>query len=160
MIIGDKNNFAIEYIICKTKPHLMGKFCLWVNNIYIGDKDEEVMLLSVNHYLKIRMSQLYVLENDIIKEMPPSKVYEYIYNEKYNHTRYLLNLGESFDDFSTIIYLVNDCINFIWKIYEDSAYKYPDYPIGINSASVDLDEFSNIVNQFSSAIDSIGTKEN
>ena len=30
-----------------------------------------------------------------------SEVYRYIYDVEYDHTRYLLNICESFDDFST-----------------------------------------------------------
>ena len=39
-------------------------------------------------------------------------------------------------------------VNLIWKLYEDASNKYPEYPLGLNSSSIDFDHFSNVVNQF------------
>ena len=153
--VGNKKNFAIEYMVCKKAPYLMGKICLWVNNLYIGDREEKIMLLTAKHYLSLRISQMELLRKDEFQSMNPEEVYNYIYEMEFNHSQYLLNICESFDDFSTIIYILGDSVSLVWKLYEDSSHKYPGYPLGINSASINLDNFRNTISQFESDINAL-----
>ena len=150
--IGNKSQFAIEYVICKKTPYLMGRMCLWVNDLYIGNIEEDVMLLTVKHYFYVKMSQPEHLRRNEFKLMKPEEVYRYIFDVEYDHTRYLLNICESFDDFSTVIYILEGNVNLIWKLHEDASNKYPEYPLSLNSSSIDFDHFINVVNQFISDI--------
>lgn len=155
IFIGDKKQFAIEYMVYQKTPYLMGKMCFWANNLYIGNRDEEVMLLTVRYYLILRTSQLELLRQDKFQSMTPEEVYNYIYEREYNHTRYLLTLCESFDNFSTVFYPINDKVNLVWKLYEDSSYKYHGYPLGLHFASIDIGNFCNIINKFESDINAL-----
>jgi len=66
--------------------------------------------------------------------------------------RYYFTPGEAFDDFSIILYACNGNFNFIWKLHEDPFFEYPDYPEGIQSAQVCINEYQTIVAEFKKII--------
>ncbi|MDG4597743.1 MAG: hypothetical protein P9F75_19005 [Candidatus Contendobacter sp.] len=65
---------------------------------------------------------------------------------------YYFSPGPAFDDFIIVTYVCNGKIFFIWELVDNPFFEYPDYPEGIQSAEVSVDEFRKIVLKFKKII--------
>lgn len=147
-LIGNKNEFAVEYDVKQVKPYLTGNVCLWIGNSYIGYFHEEVMLNSVRASLcnlKRRLNELqeHEFENKSVKE-----IFEFIYSDRNDNGKFLLNLGESFDDFSVSVFKKNEFLTFIWRLTDKPFFEYPDYKKDIRSKTVPISIFLNVIDNF------------
>lgn len=139
-IIGNKNIFAIEYEIESTLPNIMGKACIWIDGNYIGAYDDSHILTGTLYHLE-RISPTSV-NGEQFNGMNSENVYEVIKNHK---DGYFLNLGESFDDFSVIVYFSEGKFNFIWELLDAPFYNYPGYPEGLLSSRVSESYYTEVL---------------
>lgn len=147
-LIGNKSNFAIEYNILRYKPYLMGNFAIWLGNTYIGYFEEEVMLSSIQHSLQQLHNRLSELDNNSFEGKDITEIHNLIYSGRIDNGKYLLSLGESFDDFSLFVFKRKDSVNFVWKLHKDTFFDYPDYDTNINHKAVKIADFVSVVNSF------------
>lgn len=151
IIIGNKSTFAIEADIERREPAPFGGVRVWLEDRYIGAYEDAVPILTFLSRLK-RVFDLYANPDS---EFLQSR--EMFFDGVMNGTmrdgdRYRLGLGESFDDFFLIGFRVCDVVQIIWSLHEEPFFAYPDYPRGIQSASVSADAFKQVVDRFEYAI--------
>ncbi len=144
-IKGEINSFAIECDVTKVSPHLMGHLCLWIGGIKVGAYEDEVMLSNVKAALDRIIAGLDGRQNLDFSKMSKESLFSLIYDGDFDNSRYLLQLGESFDDFSLFAFTASDEINFIWKLHDDPFFSYPNYPKDILHKKVKISELVSIV---------------
>lgn len=153
-LIGSKSEFAIEYSIRKHTPYLMGNIIIWLDNHFLGYYDEEVMLLPIQNSLTLFVNRLDALENENYDVLSVSDLYQVIYFSDIDNGKYLLSLGESFDDFSIFGYKKRDNILIVWKLHDDPFFEYPNYSEEIHCKEISIAEFAKTINDFQSSLDS------
>lgn len=150
-LIGDKGGFGIEYEIQSSDSHVMGNMRLWLGGKYVGAFDD-VNILSVALFQLEGVDSKRIDGCEFVDEAA-GKVYEIIESGDIpDNRRYLLMPGEAFDDFSIYWYACNGNLYFVWKLIDNPFFEYPDYPRGIQSAQVSIDEFLRIVAEFRKTI--------
>ncbi|QQQ01284.1 hypothetical protein [Lysobacter enzymogenes] len=148
---GDKSTFAIEASIDKRDGPPFGNVRIWLSGNYVGAYEDQVPILT---FLS-RMKRL--LDLNIDTDGAFLKSNEAFYNAVMDGTmedgdRYRLGLGESFDDFSLIGFLDDKLIRIIWILHDDPFFQYPNYPTGLQSATISVDLFRFVVDQFESSV--------
>jgi hypothetical protein len=84
------------------------------------------------------------------------KVYDLMESLSDSDRRYIFLPGEGFDDFLVFCYSCNNRLYFVWKLYHKPFFAYPDYPEGVQSADISIDECRRVVAEFARIIDLIG----
>jgi hypothetical protein len=101
-LIGDKNNFGVEYQIHPSRSHVMGNMRLWLGGKFVG-AFEDVDMLGI---------ALYQLEGGVeLKEchlpnMVADQIYALMISEDIPNVRHFMP-GPAFDDFIIFWYLCN-----------------------------------------------------
>ncbi|MGD9368243.1 MAG: hypothetical protein PVH87_21260 [Desulfobacteraceae bacterium] len=149
-LIGKKSEFAIEYAIKTRVPYLMGNLRLWLGGMYVGYFNEDIMLSSAQHILMHLRGRINELNNEVFTTKKVEEIYNLVYSGKIDNGKYLLNLGDSFDDFSFFVFLRGNQINFVWKLHKEPFFDYPNYKNNINHKEIDISVFSEIVKSFQS----------
>lgn len=154
-LIGDKNCFGIEYAIQSRNSHTMGNLRMWLGGMYIGAIDDVNILTSILFELEGLDPQ--TIDGSVFSGMASDVIYESVKSESdSNCDKYYFTPGEGFDDFSIVAYTSNGTFNFIWKLHDDPYFEYPDYPEGIQSAQVSVNEFQKIVMKFKEVLSKDG----
>ena len=146
--IGSKNEFAIEYSVSRREPYLMGHFCFWIAGMAVGYFQEETMLSSIQNALSALKNRINETQNPEFTEKSAQEVYSLVYSGEIDNGKYLLNLGESFDDFSFFMFKEDDSVNLVWKLHEQPFFDYPDYTMGVNCKKIPISLFFSIVESF------------
>ena len=144
--IGDKRTFAIEVRVTRSIASPWGNLRIWLDSKYIGAYEDECPMLVTLATLK-RIPDLKASGEAF--GCSPDVVFNDLHSDRIEGgDRYRLGLGESFDDFSVIGFCDDRNATFVWAIREDPFFTYPDYPVGVHSATVPLDFFKNAVSGF------------
>lgn len=150
-LVGDKNGFGIEYKIQSRNSHVMGNMRLWLEGKYIGAFEDVNILTTV--LIKLEAFGPEFVDSDDFIGMSPMQVYEHVKAEgNCDSDRFYFTPGEAFDDFSIVVYSKDGYFNFIWKLHDDPYFQYPDYPKGIQSARISVEEFHKVVMEFKKII--------
>lgn len=156
--VGNKNNFAIEFRI-RTERYsndLFGWLRFWLGGKYVGAYDNLCILSVTLHALEQFIKK--DIETEDFNGLSKQDIYQFIKFEdipglgKYWFTPG----GDSFDDFSIIVYSHHEMYNFIWKLYEDPFFEYKDYPKGFQFAKVSIDDFKEVVKDFGKQLNQLG----
>lgn len=129
--IGEKNLFAIEIDIVKYEPWIWGRSCLWINNIQIGDYDDENILSPfIRSLMRIALKyqalwfdelngleckELFYLINPFYNN--PDEFYNLTFEEQGNYIKYDIfnfQFGENFDQWILRPIVKNDICKFLW----------------------------------------------
>lgn len=62
--------------------------------------------------------------------------------------KYLLSLGETFDDFSMMVFVREDVMHFVWKLNPPLFFEYPGYAMNVCEAALGFSFFCKVVNEF------------
>jgi hypothetical protein len=144
---GSKEFFAIDYHINDHKS-MMGNVRIWIHNIYVGYFDEEVPLLTVQYSLDNLSKRLDQLTDPNLKQAKNEgkDLFKVILSLSENG-KFMVTLGESFDDFSVFVFKDGSFLQFLWKFCENPFFKYPNYPEGQHTAIIDATYFKTVVEQ-------------
>lgn len=146
-LIGCVDSFAIEYAIESNSPKKMGKIRIWLKGNYLGAYDD-VNILSVTLHQLEKLSPE-CLEEIVAKGKSEEEIYSYIKSGTCaDNGKFMLSLGESFDDFSIVVYLSGEKIKFLWELHEDPFYTYPNYPRGLLSADIPVETLREVISEF------------
>src|SRR5688572_12925121 len=134
-ILGKKEAFAIGVDIKKMPPpHIWGRSCLWINNIQIGDfEDENILGPFIQSLMRITVKHKSFWNekfNGVSCEEVFYKIYPF-YNEpdslltlsseeleKYeSFENFSLYFGENFDNWSINLLVRSELCTFIWVHY-------------------------------------------
>lgn len=148
--VGNKSSFAIEFDVQHERysNHLFGWIRIWLGGVYIGAYDNLCILSAISRELEsfTRMN----LDTDEFDGMSVEAIYQYIKLADYPGLgKYWFSPGgDSFDDFSVVVYCHKDKYKFIWKLYEKPFFEYADYPAGFLYAEVSIEEVKQVVSKF------------
>jgi hypothetical protein len=146
MLIGSKEVFAIEYEITQLGKHgtLFGKVVLWLNGLYLGHYDEEIIMNNFNNMLL-----------DFI--LPPGNVENYanleeliisrdlqLFSEKENGW-FIKCFSESFDDFLIAMVDDPDKVVFWWKLERKHLGRHAGYPHDVQLVVVDKATYRSVL---------------
>jgi hypothetical protein len=140
-LFGDKLNFAIELEV-ESPLDRFGIILIWFKGLAIGTRDDVAMLGVPLYSLKF-------IENSIdssFETMNKTDVYSFIKSENnLEGGKFYKHFGDTFDDFSIVAYTSDDTVVFIWKLHESPFFSYNNYPAGILSAIVPLQDYLNVI---------------
>ena len=151
MIIGSTKDFAIQYEMTNVESHKLGKVVIWLGGYSLGCFTEETSLGVVASSLKDSL-EFPVTWEAKYEKFSIEGLYDYS-NELTTNKRYVLSLGESFDDFSIRIFIKRNTVLFLWKLWKDSYFTYDFPPEVINSYTCDRLVFNKVVEHFCKNID-------
>lgn len=157
-LIGAKNSFGIEYKFNSVGHYsksgdtfLLGNIRLWVDGKYFGTlEDEEIISVywgyfQHSNFPRIEMSHLVDLSVDqVFKSIMSDSTGDY--------SGYIFSPGPAFDDFIIAAYSSKEKLVFIWSLYDNHYYQYPDYPKEIQYAEVNKEKFYEAVLEFGKRI--------
>ncbi len=113
-IIGDRNNFAIEYEINKlTKSGPMGSVKLWLNGLGFGDDCGDIYLLPTARRLKFFIDKRESLNWPTQSQPTNTLELDELYN-KAEMSPYWLFYTEGFDDFYALISFSCETYTIFW----------------------------------------------
>jgi hypothetical protein len=146
-IIGDRNQFAIEYELLDPQPPF-GRVRLWVNGKWFGAIQREMYLYHMAKMLKwmtlrepCGMRLVYVESADVPTDD------ELLAGVSWSW-------GDSFDDFLFVLYAVEaeKLVHVLWKLEESRTGDFPGYELGPHHARVPYTIFDSVVQQYLDAI--------
>lgn len=150
-LVGDKNDFGIEYAVQSNDKYVMGNIRLWFKGVYVGSYSDVNILTSILFVLEGVNPDL--IDGKSFEGMSPEQIYGVIKSDdNYDGDKYYFTPGEAFDDFSVVVYAVDDKLNFIWRLHDEPYFSHPDYPLGIQSAQISLDEYRQVIMDFKKKI--------
>ncbi|MET4163662.1 hypothetical protein ABIE61_003527 [Marinobacterium sp. MBR-111] len=156
-LIGDKGIFAIEFEIRDKGTKPMGIIRIWLDGHYIGTFDDVNILTTTLHQLD-RVSYESVC-SETLDKLDPKDVYQLIKSDTLDGAgRHFLSLGESFDDFSVVLYGCDKNLVFVWELNENHFFDYPGYPEEVQYACVPVNYFANKVELFKKKL--VGNSDN
>lgn len=151
LLIGDKSTFAIETSFEHLGERPFGNVLIWLGDRYVGAYEDPVPLLTFLASLK-RIPDLSVEAGSVFLRSGDAFFDGVMEGTMADGDKYRLSLGESFDDFSVLGYRDRSAIRIIWRLHEQPYFQYPNYPRGLQSASVAADVFAGVVAGFEAAI--------
>lgn len=151
ILIGKKNNFAIEFEITKNN---MGYAKIWFGNNSLGTFEDEIYIKG------------YLIEGLLqIKDVPKidlgtefenkEKLFMYLKNRLSNVNdddihKYVINLGTFCDDFTVFAFKKNKETNILWKLNNTDT-PFSDLnmeKIRINFYKINSDEFMKLLEKY------------
>jgi len=142
--IGDKNTIAIEFTIENVQPYVVGYNRLWLNGEYLGCWEDLSMLGTVVYSLcdlNLKHDTADAELNDI-----------YIEFEKEIFSLETFCIDETYDDFAKIIIKQKDEYVFLWKLFRNSYFVYPNYSNNVKMARVKIQEYNDVMDVFKKII--------
>jgi hypothetical protein len=144
MIIGKKEKFAVELEISNRAEYVMGYVQIWLNNQFVGSREEEVMLSSfVASLARIATKDDICCDDFSLGDF--KKEYQLIQNGDSVHDDCLGGLGEAFDDFEVFFYRRNGMVRFFWRLHENPFHVYPGYGHDLRCEDVDATEIDDVL---------------
>lgn len=153
-IIGNSDRFAIEFKVDPERPtnNLFGWLKLWFGGNYVGAYENicmpSITLHALEEFTKIN------LETSNFEKLSIDAIYCSIKSGELDEYWFAPG-GDSFDDFSIVVYSHNGFYKFIWKIIENPFFEYNNYPDGFLSAEVNIEEFKRVIKDFKKLLDQL-----
>lgn len=156
-IIGDKNEFAVEFLVTSEQPHVMGKICLWLGSKYIGYFDSPTVLGTALVSLVGVIKNFGNLTIPNSSNLTAKQISDRVNSDEPDglSSIYLLTVTENTDDFLFNVYEEGEFLVFIWMLYENPSYNYPEYSHELNKFSVNKKVFEDVVFKFRDEIERI-----
>lgn len=146
-LIGDRLHFGIEYQMDSNVRPIIGKIRLWLEGRSVGYFDGRTHLSST--VFQLEDVDFDHIEGCQFSGMSANQVYDLIESGSVaNSRRYLIILGDSFDDFLIYRYVCGDSIYFVWRLVDRPCLNYPGYPVGVQCARVLYCDFQKVVAEF------------
>ena len=146
-LIGDKNDFAVEYRLIGTNQIC---FQFWISKLNVGTLKDEVQfgtIVSESHRL-VDWPKISTLSNNqqlLNGEIPFIK--NYVFSEdKIPGAR--LGFPENFDDFLFECVRLETSYIFVWQLAKDPYFTYEDYPRGIQIAVIREEHVNKVMEDF------------
>lgn len=128
-LIGEKNNFAIEFKIVD-KVNLMGYAKIWMSNKFLGSNEDLIFLRGylLNGMIQILNSKQ--IDDCVFKTFLNYKLKNIFYYLKYNLDNdnesnntycYYVNLGTFTDDYNVFSFFHDDYVYIVWKIINKNS---------------------------------------
>lgn len=150
--IGDKKKFAIEINYIREldgahRCHLR----VWINGLPVGsDQDETYLgyLVDGLHPL-INNPKRFEVDYNLLNREDES-IFQIVHNSQLgigqrSYSKYLIDWGDSFDDFFIFSIFSNDNFRFYWMLFRDPYFNYRDIEVEkIYSGEVEFEYLSNI----------------
>ncbi len=145
MIIGNKNEFAIEFEEVGEKN--LAKCRIWLGNIELGYYEDRIYL----SYIESALTNILKKDLNVIQfnNLTHFEIYNLIYEKLDSDLeKCKISFGESFDDFLICVYQTEDELTFLWKYVEDPYFKYANYDNDLHIVKVKLEYFKMIYREF------------
>jgi hypothetical protein len=144
MIIGDKNNFAVEFSFAENYPKEMGFGKIWIMGKFIGTSED---LIYLNGYLIRTLHQLKKpILNKGIAGLDKNKLFEWL--KKSEDWTYRVSSTTFIDDFLIFSYQKENRTYLIWKLEQDSFFNdLNSYPKEVQLESVETKLVEEITNK-------------
>ncbi|GLS05555.1 hypothetical protein GCM10007860_27110 [Chitiniphilus shinanonensis] len=150
LLFGDKQIFAIELASDEDLIGGVGRVLLWLGGEYVGTFDDTSIHSLVLAQLKSVFSKR--LDGDYLRGEAVCQMYDLIKSEKIEGAgQYFLSLGDSFDDFSIVVFLKGEEVVFLWKLLDKPFFEYKNYPEGLQCSIIPAAFFSKVLSDFGSS---------
>lgn len=152
--LGNKQSFAIEYLVSKINPCLMGNCCIWLNGISVGYYAEETTLYSIASELYGHISLLKKSDYHPFNQVSNEKAFDLIFGGQMeiDNSHCLLHLSDTFNDFAFACINNNGSAKFLWKLDEEPYADYPNYGHDLHVYELPIDTVEGVVQEFYSDI--------
>jgi hypothetical protein len=116
MVIGDKNQFAVEYSFADDYPKDIGFGRIWISNEFIGTYKD---LIYLNGYLLGTLNELKRAKElrDDLKHLTKDQLFNLFVSGEYEYSdKYLIGGSTFTDDFSIWSYRLDNLTYILWKV--------------------------------------------
>jgi hypothetical protein len=148
MIIGDKNEFAVEYSFTEDYPHEMGFGRIWIKNKFIGTYLD---LIFLNGYLLGTLNEFKRAKDlsDDLKRLTKEQLFDLFYTNDNGHFRKYMIGGSTFtDDFSIWTYKLDNQTYLLWKVIRANSFDdLKDYGGDVFLESILTDKLNEVINK-------------
>jgi hypothetical protein len=128
MIIGDRNNFAVEFSFSEDYPKDMGFGKIWIKGKFIGTGED---LIYLKGYL---LRTLHEFKKPVLSErvsdLNKNQLFEWL--EKSDDWTYRVSSTTFIDNFLIFCYQKEESTYLLWKLIQDSSFN------DLNSYSKDV----------------------
>jgi hypothetical protein len=146
MIIGDKNEFAIEYSFAGDYPKDMGFGRIWIKNRFIGTYLD---LIFLGGYLLGTLNEFKRAKDlsDNLKHLTKEELFNLFYgDENGEFEKYLIGGSTFTDDFSIWAYKLGYQTFILWKVMRtDSFGDLRDYSRDVFLESILTDKLNEVI---------------
>jgi hypothetical protein len=148
MIIGDKDEFAVEYSFSDDHPRDMGYGRIWVKNKFIGTFTDIIFLSGYLLDTLNEFKRAKELEDDL-RQLTKDQLFDLLASGQYEQSNKYLVKGSTFtDDFSIWTYKFENQTYFLWRVmrtdfFEDLNNYIPD----VFMESVPTDTLDKVINK-------------
>jgi hypothetical protein len=150
-MIGDKNNFAVEYSFEGEYSEGMGYGRIWIGKEFFGTNKD---LIYLGGYLLKTLHEIKDAKelNEDLKHLPKDKLFDLFYSgDYYDSDKYLVRGSTFTDDFSIWCYRIGNVTYILWKIIRTDFFDdLNDYKKDIFLKDVSTDTLNDIVSRLES----------
>jgi hypothetical protein len=144
MVIGDKSEFAIEYL--KYEVPLSGGR-IWVKDLFIGAIEDQIYL---NGYLGSFLNQILnakqIDNSDFFLEK------DALFKKLVDSQQHMISSSTFLDDFMVFTFRMDYQLCFLWSCINDEFFpSLKNYPKGVNLKEIPYKSFVNVYNEFNQA---------
>ena len=151
-IIGNPNEFAIEYSILLNSSPPFGKCRLWFENKYLGNIEEEIYLSTTCYCLESVLENKNALFlNFKLDNIVRSEIFNLMLEEKIDNVdEYLFIPISGYDAFYKYVYRKNNYLYFVWMLNSEiqQEKEYQGYTSQICSAKIGINIYEEVVSKF------------
>lgn len=116
MVIGDKNDFAVEYSFADGYPKDMGFGRIWINNEFIGTYRDLIYLSGYLLGILNEFKRAKELKDDL-RHLTKEQLFNLFFSGEYEFSDNYLIGGSTFtDDFSIWSYKLDNLTFILWKV--------------------------------------------
>jgi hypothetical protein len=150
-IIGERSTFAIEWQITSLQSRIPYGHCvIWIEDNLLGDREDEVFLISVFNSLQRLLSA-----RDRIPAIPnelPESGEELLHLAEMSNNHFLPI--EGFDEFVKLVFRDADRLIILWSLHPKLLLRaeHQSYPSQVIRAAVPIEVAAQVVDEFGGAV--------
>jgi hypothetical protein len=148
MIIGDKDEFAVEYSFSDDYPRDMGYGRIWIKNKYIGTFTDIIFLSGYLLGTLNEFERAKELEDEI-RQLTKDRLFDLLASGQYEQSDKYLVKGSTFtDDFSIWTYKFENQTYFLWRVIRTDFFEdLNNYKQDVFLESVPTDTLNKVINK-------------
>lgn len=148
MIIGDKNDFGVEYSFADDYPKDMGYGRIWVKNKFIGTYKDLIFLGGYLLGTLDEFKRATDLDNDL-RHLTKEQLFNLFFTDADGHfCKYLVGGATFTDDFSIWTYKLGNLTYFLWKVIRTDFFEdLNDYSQDVFLESILTDKLNEVINK-------------
>lgn len=162
--IGEKDFFRIEYELIDKNDFYNAKVLLWIKGNPLGDIENPSPIYGVYVNLKYIIEHKAELSTNLFIDKTPAQIYSRLFpcdsfeeeeklpverqEELLFFDRFRFDFNQSFDIYLIRIYIENENVCFLWKLFEKYIKDFPEYNSELNLVKIPIEKLETVFLDF------------